>query len=151
MSYNAKTLKPIFNKWVDRLRLKDWTLTLKVVPVAPMDGQPLAGKVDKDSANRLAIISISDGLPSPTSLWHAATGHDGLRMAEQTIIHELFHVLEEPLRNNLAETVDEILGKNSPQSMLLWNAFYRYAEHMANSVSAILLEADRREHDWKDS
>jgi hypothetical protein len=80
----------ITHYWQDKLRLLHWDAEISYVQIYEMEGEYREGEAAYDRANRMAKIRLIDPAAADPSLWP-------WRPAEETIIHELLHLLFSPV------------------------------------------------------
>ncbi|MCO7125105.1 hypothetical protein NIE88_04865 [Sporolactobacillus shoreicorticis] len=77
--------------WQERLRLRDWDITAKIVPLSKMDHRDEAGKCEWNLESRFALIyvlSLDD---------YQNVGSPMAYDMEQTLVHELLHLHFAPM------------------------------------------------------
>jgi hypothetical protein len=121
--------------WIPRVHLLDWQIDLRLEPI---DDNTL-GDCDVDSRRRLAFIRIH---PEMHRVWKdnrgtAFAGVRSERLAESVVLHELLHVVEEPL-DEVAGNLIWQPGKPEPKAHA---AYHEYKEYMIDSWTRTLLEA----------
>ncbi len=89
-SPNQEALAQVLERWQERLKLRDWHITIRYADYAEMDDGNTSGHVECDEEHRLAKIRILHPDHYPNDSWLPQD-------IEATVVHELLHVLLEPL------------------------------------------------------
>lgn len=119
-------LGPMFDKWVDRLRLNDWDISVNIVSkeALPPNRSGLCNSVLAKKIARISILDPSDADPT----WLKPYDF------ELTFVHELCHLHLAPW----AMMYDE---EDAASEILL--------EQAVHVFSTALIEADRRSDGWQ--
>lgn len=122
-------------KWIPRLRLQDWDITFRV---AKCENTHHIGECFAEFRRRSAIITIDPDVRARVADLPVGQGVRKGREVEQCVVHELFHVVEQPHMHWLRDEIWKD-GKTEPKA---WAMFQDYQETFIEAVSRVLLEAD---------
>jgi hypothetical protein len=121
--------------WVPRVHLLDWQIEVRLEPI----DENTLGDCMPEFKRRLAWIRIN---PEMYKIWKEGRGTPfaGVRtdrLVEAVVLHELLHVVEEPL-DEIAGDLIWLEGKPEPKAHV---AYREYKEYMIDSWTRTLLEA----------
>ncbi len=88
-SPNQEALAQVLERWQERLKLRDWHITIRFATYADMDNGDAQGLCQCDEEQRQARIRILHPDHYPSDSWLPQD-------IEATVVHELLHVLLEP-------------------------------------------------------
>jgi hypothetical protein len=128
--------------WQPRLRLTDWDIWVEIGPVAHPDWAAFS---DKEWRMRRAHITLPpDYLQRIHDGAECLPGETDAQSVEHTVLHELLHILEEPLAARVATEIDWWVGDSSKQAGVvgaeLRNSWRDYREWWINHVARVLLD-----------
>lgn len=124
-------------RWVNRLHLDDWQFAVE-------SGEPRGGAVAQthiDWRNKTATIRIPlDLYARCTKAQLLVSGDSEDAVLQDTVAHELAHLLMEPLYGIFCEQLDYAVG-TSPSADILKKLHYDMVEITTNNFVRVLLEA----------
>jgi hypothetical protein len=131
-------------KWQPRLRLQDWDIW---VDIGNVSDSHWAAQSDKEWRVKRAHITFPSDYLEKMRESEVLPGTTDMAMVEETVIHELLHILEEPEASHVNDDVLWICGdrENGVFFANLHNAWRDYREWWINHMVRTLLEAERSE------
>lgn len=89
---SEQQLRALFATWIDRLDLTHWTIEVAVEKIKPRTRTMETSKSPHYDRGRIVVQPwVIAG--NPPSTWHAAPEKTFDRVVEETIVHELLHLL----------------------------------------------------------
>ncbi len=133
-------------KWIPRLHLRDWRITLVMEkPSPPFEGATVLSVWN----TREAIIHVDpDYLAVHKKNADAeAPGQPDADKIESMIVHELLHICEQPLLGEMQRNIKWAFGTSKEDGGAVsgdaLDCWMRYRESLVNHLTRILIEADR--------
>lgn len=105
-----KELERACRAWQARLKVQDWDILPRLVRSHEMRSPTHMGRTDFASQAKTARIKITDPRDYPPDMFTPVTPEDW----ETTLIHELLHVVFEPIERDVAE------GENQEHERIIW-------------------------------
>jgi hypothetical protein len=134
--------KRYLSKWQPRLHLSDWQIGVRVAVVDP-DG--CYANVEISWRYMTAEVRVrpdyDKAVEEDAGALCRVRPHDGDQL-EQTIIHELAHLAEQPLCDLLREEVEAWIGTDGTAGQTFKKLWMEYREAWINRLSRVLTEAD---------
>lgn len=121
---NYESINPIFNKWLDILRLKNnWDVKLELINDASFQK---TGDFKIDPDDRKAILMINAQNPRNENV-------------EEVIIHELLHLKLYPLDQLTEGLIDGHYQEGTPKYFTIYNQFMTMLEQTVEELTKCFL------------
>lgn len=127
-------------KWAPRLHLLDWQIKLAVGPVDDHN----SADVSVAWRDRVALITLGPDLVAKTRAdvpyYRDVPIED---IIEQTVVHELLHILEYPIARQFEADLEQWIGTAGVATRETWEHWHDSREWWINAVARVLADADR--------
>jgi len=118
MKVYKKDVERYLTRWQDRLRLRDWDITIKVVRTPWRK----SGDIQADLENKTATILVNQK-PKCQDL-------------EEIVVHELLHIKLYGLDQMIEELINILYGKrNTKKRQFAWNQFMSRLETTVDDLT----------------